>query len=101
MLSVEEARERLLGMAPEPRVETVPLADALGRALAVAVVQAPIDVPPFANAAMDGFAVRAAELPGRLRVAGEVAAGAREWLSVESGAAIRISTGAPLPPGAV
>jgi molybdopterin molybdotransferase len=100
VLSVEQARERLLGMTPEPRVETVQLADALGRALAVAVIQAPIDVPPFANAAMDGFAVRAADLPGRLRVTGEVAAGASEWPSVQPGAAIRISTGAPLPPGA-
>lgn len=100
MLSVGEARERLLSMAPEPRIETVLLADALGRALAVAVIPAPIDVPPFANAAMDGFAVRAADLPGRLRVTGEVAAGSAEWPSVESGGAIRISTGAPLPPGA-
>jgi molybdopterin molybdotransferase len=100
VLSVEEARERLLGMAPEPRVETVPLADALGRALAVAVIQAPTDVPPFANAAMDGFAVRAADLPGRLRVTGEVAAGAAEFPSLEPGGAMRISTGAPLPPGA-
>lgn len=100
MLSVEQARERLLGMTPVPRVETVQLADALGRALDVAVIQAPIDVPPFTNAAMDGFAVRAADLPGRLRVTGEVAAGASEWPSVQPGAAIRISTGAPLPPGA-
>lgn len=100
MLSVEEARERLLGMAPELRVETVRLADARGRALALAVIQAPIDVPPFANAAMDGFAVRVADLPGRLRVTGEIAAGASEWPSVQPGAAIRISTGAPLPPGA-
>lgn len=100
MLSVGQARERLLSMAPEPRIETVLLADALGRALAVAVIPAPIDVPPFANAAMDGFAVRAADLPGRLRVTGEVAAGSAEWPSVESGGAIRISTGAPLPPGA-
>jgi molybdopterin molybdotransferase len=100
VLSVEEARERLLSMAPEPRVETVQLAGALGRALAVTVIQAPIDVPPFSNAAMDGFAVRAADLPGRLRVTGEVAAGAREWPSVQPGAAIRISTGARIPPGA-
>ena len=54
MLSVEEAREQLLGMAPEAGIETVPLADALGRALAAEVIQAPSDVPPFANAAMDG-----------------------------------------------
>jgi molybdopterin molybdotransferase len=100
VLSVGEARERLLGMAPEPRVETVQLADALDRTLDVAVIQAPIDVPPFSNSAMDGFAVRAADLPGRLPVIGEVVAGAREWPSVQPGAAIRISTGAPLPPGA-
>jgi len=100
VLSVEEARERLLGMAPEARIETVLLADALGRALAADVIQAPMDVPPFANAAMDGFAVRSVDLPGRMHVTGEVAAGAAKWPSVEPGAAIRISTGAPLPPGA-
>jgi len=100
VLSVEEARERLLGMAPKPRVESVTLAGALGRALAVTVIPARIDVPPFANAAMDGFAVRAADLPGRLRIMGEVAAGAREWPALRPGTAIRISTGAPLPSGA-
>ena len=100
MLSVEEARERLLGMAPEPRVETISLGGALGRALAASVVQASIDVPPFTNSAMDGFAVRAADLPGQLRVIGEVAAGAGPLMPVERGTAVRISTGAPLPPGA-
>lgn len=100
MLSLEEARERLLSMAPKPRVETVALIDALGRAPAAPVIEARIDVPPFTNSAMDGFAVRAADLPGRLRVAGEVVAGAGALTSVEPGTAVRISTGAPLPPGA-
>jgi molybdopterin molybdotransferase len=100
VLSVEEARERLLGMAPDARVETVLLGDALGRMPAVPFIAAPIDVPPFTNSAMDGFAVRAADLPGRLRVTGEVAAGAGALTAVEPGAAVRISTGAPLPPGA-
>jgi molybdopterin molybdotransferase len=49
---------------------------------------------------MDGFAVRAADLPGRLRVIGEVAAGADALISVQQGTSVRISTGAPLPPGA-
>lgn len=100
MLNVEEARERLLGMAPDPRVESVPLEAALGRALAVPDIEAPIDVPPFANSAMDGFAVRAEDLPGRLRLVGEIVAGAGVLTSVEPGSAVRISTGAPLPPGA-
>ncbi len=100
MLTVEEARERLLGMAPEPRIETVPLSDALGRAPARTVIDAPMNVPPFTNSAMDGFAVRAADLPGRLRVTGEVAAGPGALTPLEPGTAVRISTGAPLPPGA-
>jgi molybdopterin molybdotransferase len=100
VLSIEEARERLLGMGPDPRVEMVPLGNALGRAPAAPFIEAPIDVPPFTNSAMDGFAVRAADLPGRLRVTGEVAAGAGALTSVEPGTAVRISTGAPLPPGA-
>ncbi|HEX9739052.1 MAG TPA: molybdopterin molybdenumtransferase MoeA, partial [Candidatus Limnocylindria bacterium] len=100
MLSVEDARARLLGMAPEPRAETVPLAEALGRALMFDVIQSTSDVPPFANAAMDGFAVRAADLPGRLRIMGEVAAGARALPALQPGVAMRISTGAPIPPGA-
>ena len=87
-------------MAPEPRAETVPLAEALGRALMFDVIQSTSDVPPFANAAMDGFAVRAADLPGRLRIMGEVAAGARALPALQPGVAMRISTGAPIPPGA-
>ena len=87
-------------MAPEPRAETVPLAEALGRALMLDVIQSTSDVPPFANAAMDGFAVRAADLPGRLRIMGEVAAGARALPALQPGVAMRISTGAPIPPGA-
>jgi molybdopterin molybdotransferase len=63
-------------------------------------VNAAVDVPPFANSAMDGYAVRAADTPGRLRVIGEVAAGADGLPAVEPGTAVRIMTGAPLPPGA-
>ena len=73
MITVEEAHERLLASRPVPRTEKVPLSVAVGRVLGEPSLVAPIDVPPFANSAMDGFAVRAADLPGRLRVTGEVA----------------------------
>lgn len=100
MLSVEEARDRLLALAPPARIETVPIANALGRVAAAETLVASSDVPPFANSAMDGFAVIASDLPGRLTISGEVSAGAETLPTVVSGTAVRISTGAPLPPGA-
>ena len=100
VITLEDAVSRLVAMAPEPRIETVSLASAVGRALAVPTTTATVDVPPFANAAMDGFAVRAADVPGRLRIIGEVAAGSEALPDVLPGTAARISTGAPIPPGA-
>ena len=100
MISVEEARERLLARRPPTRIEVVTLAQALGRVPIDPSLTAPVDVPPFANSAMDGFAVRAADLPGRLRIIGEVAAGDGTLPEVVSRTAVRISTGAPVPPGA-
>src|SRR5438105_4506550 len=83
-------------------VERVGIADATGRVLAEDVL-ADTDLPPFDRAQMDGYAVRSAdlrELPARLRVVGEAAAG-RGWRGVMSkGEAVRIMTGAPLPAGA-
>ena len=107
LLSVEEARARVLAAIPGalPR-ETVPLAAALGRVLAADVLAA-TDLPPWDNSAMDGYAIRAADVhaateaePVRLRVSGEVAAGVASEETVRSGAAIRIATGAPVPAGA-
>jgi len=79
---------------------------ALGRVLAETVV-ARDNLPPFTNAAMDGYALLAVDTygatsgaPTRLRVVGEIAAGAVSPATVRSGTAIRIMTGAPLPPGA-
>jgi molybdopterin molybdotransferase len=100
VIPVEEARTRLIALAPAARVERVPIAAALGRVPASRTVTAEQDVPPFANSAMDGFAVRAADLPGRLRIVGESAAGSGELPEVDRGDAARISTGAPMPPGA-
>ena len=100
MLTLDEAYRRLLARAHQAGMESVSLADAVGRALAEPKVVAAVDVPPFANSAMDGFAVRSADTPGRLRLTGEIAAGAIELPAVEAGTAVGIMTGAPLPPGA-
>ncbi len=106
MISLEEARARLLADCPPAPAEQVALADALGLVLAEDVA-APEAVPPFASSAMDGFAVRAADVaaagdraPARLRVTGTLAAGAAPEVPVGPGEAVRIMTGAPLPPGA-
>ena len=100
MLSLDEAYRRLLARAHLTDAERVPLIDAVGRVLVQPKVIAAVDVPPFANSAMDGFALRVADVPGTLRLAGEVSAGAGELPTVEPGTAVRIMTGAPIPPGA-
>jgi molybdopterin molybdotransferase len=105
-LRLEVARERMLaGVAPLP-AETVPIGAALGRVLAVDGI-ARETLPPWDNSAMDGFAVRAADVaaaapgsPVRLRVTGESAAGHAPTDRVERGSAMRVLTGAMLPDGA-
>jgi molybdopterin molybdotransferase len=79
--------------------ETVPIGEAVGRVLAEDA-RAAVDLPPFDSSAMDGFAVRAADTPGRLRVVGHAAAGRPEARRLEAGEAIAISTGAVVPDGA-
>jgi molybdopterin molybdotransferase len=100
MLTLEEAQLRLLARASITGDEEVELAAAAGGVLADPRIVAPVDVPPFANSAMDGFALRASDTPGTLPIVGEVAAGSRELPTVGAGEAVRITTGAPLPPGA-
>ena len=102
MLSVPDALARVLALAPQPLAcETVPLSDALDRH-AAADVTALLTQPPFAAAAMDGYAVRFADLaPDHpLRLIGESAAGRRYPGHLGPGEAVRIFTGAPLPDGA-
>ncbi len=106
MIPLVEAQERVLASCGPNDVVTVALDDALGAVLAE-TVSAPEDVPPFANTAMDGYAVRAADLtgassehPARLRVVGTLAAGAAPSVAVGPGQALRIMTGAPFPDGA-
>ena len=107
LLSVEEARARVLGAIRRPLpAEVLPVGEALGRVLAGPVV-ADTDLPPWDNSAMDGYAILASdvaaaseEAPLRLPIVGEVAAGAMAEISLRPGTAVRIATGAPLPRGA-
>jgi molybdopterin molybdotransferase len=106
MLSVEEALEGVLSYFHTLESEEVPILEALGRVLAEDVYS-DIDIPPHSNSAMDGYAVLAAdtegagtESPKRLRVIADLAAGYVTETEVKPGTAIRIMTGAPVPPGA-
>lgn len=105
-ISVEEARAYILKHFHPLEAERAALLDSLDRVLAEDMI-ADMDVPPFNNSAMDGYAVRAEDItdasPGRpvvLRVIGDLAAGYIAQRTVERGTAMRIMTGAPLPPGA-
>ena len=100
MLSLDEARRRILERVTPSPGESISIADAVGRVLLDPRVVAAVDVPPFANSAMDGFAIRAADAPGPLRLTGEVAAGAATLPSIDPGSTVRIMTGAPMPPDA-
>jgi len=105
-LSFGEARDRVLAAVKPLAAERVPLVEAAGRALRAAIV-APHALPPFRNTAMDGFAVRSADLarasdasPVTLRVVEVLAAGHAPSRPIASGQAARIMTGAMLPEGA-
>ncbi|HSK04414.1 MAG TPA: hypothetical protein VK932_24335, partial [Kofleriaceae bacterium] len=97
MRSVSEAMRAVLERVPRLTAEAVALGDACGRVLAADVIAARA-LPGFDNSAMDGYAARAAELPGTLPIAGVVAAGEVRGAPVPPGAAVRIFTGAPMPP---
>jgi molybdopterin molybdotransferase len=106
MLTVDEARTRVLDAVELLNVEDVLISDALGSVLAHDQ-HAPHPLPRFANSAMDGFAVRGSDAevasqssPVTLEVVGEIRAGDPGSVRVESGTAARIMTGGALPPGA-
>ncbi|MBS0386618.1 MAG: hypothetical protein JSS00_14845, partial [Proteobacteria bacterium] len=99
VISVAAARAVLLGLARPMPAELVRLEQCLGRTLATPVVPARAQ-PPFAASAMDGYAVRSADTPGRLRVVGEAGAGHAFEQPLGRGECARIFTGAPLPGGA-
>jgi molybdopterin molybdotransferase len=97
----EHARHvaELLAPALAWTTETVPLVDALGRVTADAVAS-PVDLPLFRNSQMDGFAARSTDLPGSLRIVGEIAARPGEPPPLGAGMVVRIMTGAVVPDGA-
>jgi len=99
LLAIDEALGRVLAHARPLAAEEVGLRDASGRVLAEDAV-ATTDLPPFDSSAMDGYAVRAADTPGTLRVVDQSAAGRPARARVEAGQAIAISTGAVVPAGA-
>jgi molybdopterin molybdotransferase len=105
MISFEQALATILARVPTLDAEVVPLREAAGRVLRERVA-APRPVPPADNSGFDGVAFRAADAAGaspaspvRLRLVGEVAAGGRREHPIGAGEAVRIMTGAPVPPG--
>ncbi len=99
VLTVAQALDLIASrFKPVAEAEQVPLAAALSRVLAADMVST-LDLPPFDNAAMDGYAVRAADLGGALPVAGTLYAGLAPVAAPVPGTALRIFTGAPVPEG--
>jgi molybdopterin molybdotransferase len=104
MLTVREGQERIVAqIGGAVAAETLPVTRALARVLAVDV-EAPFDVPPADNSAVDGYAVGSADIPTAgtrtLEVVGDLAAGAVYGDALRAGEALRIMTGAPMPVGA-
>jgi molybdopterin molybdotransferase len=99
LLTFDAAQQRVLERVRRLPAESVAIAEA-GSRVTAAEVTARVDLPPFASSAMDGFAVRAADLPGTLRIVGESAAGRPFDGQLEPGCAVAISTGAVVPESA-
>ena len=98
LLTREEALARVLAHVRPLESEEVALVDALGRVLADDA-RAVVDLPPFASSAMDGFAVRAADTPGRFPVVARIAAGVPAPRPLGVGEAMAIATGGVVPEG--
>jgi molybdopterin molybdotransferase len=99
LISIAEARERVLARVQPLEAERIPVADALDRVLADDV-RATGDVPPFPSSAMDGYAVKEGPAGRELSLVGESRAGAPSDHTLADGEAVRISTGAAVPAGA-
>ena len=98
-LAIGDALDLVLSRARPLAGETVPVGVAVGRVLAEPAA-ALVDLPPFDSSAMDGYAVRAGDTPGQLRVVGHSAAGTPFSGALSAGEAVGISTGAEVPHGA-
>src|SRR5260370_31327524 len=106
MVSADEAPTQVLGRVATLGIERVSIREALGRILAEEITSSR-DIPGFDNSAMDGYAVRAADVsaasegsPRRLKVTETIAAGSMPTVRLKAGEAARIMTGAPVPEGA-
>jgi len=102
LLSIQNALDMILTALPQPKVEACPITAACGRVLAEDIFS-PLDLPPFDNSSMDGFAVRSVEItrpPVRLPVSADIPAGASQVEALPAGSAARILTGAVMPQGA-
>src|ERR1051325_10108779 len=106
MLELEDAQQQVLSLVHPLEAEALPLSSAIGRFLSEDMT-APLDLPPFDNSAMDGYAVRAEDLtqaspkaPVPLRLIGHVAAGESFAGELGRGECLRLFTGSPLPRGA-
>ena len=99
LLSLAEAHSRVLERVDPLDGETVPLAHASGRVLADDA-RSVVDLPPFPSSAMDGFAVRSDDTPGRLPVVAHIAAGVPAPRALRTGEAMGIATGGVVPDGA-
>ena len=106
LLNVDTALANILGDVKALAPESVSLADALDRVIAADIIS-PLDLPPFDNSAMDGYAIQhtdssgaSADKPATLNVTMDILAGSAPQGEVKSGSAARIMTGAPIPNGA-
>jgi molybdopterin molybdotransferase len=99
LLSMEEAQHLVLARVERLPLETVSIDEAAGRVLAEPA-KAVVDLPPFDSSAMDGFALRSADTPGRLPVSVRVAAGSPAPRGLQPGEAMGIATGGVVPDGA-
>ena len=99
LLTIAEAQARILERVEPLDAEAAALADVAGRVLAAPALST-VDLPPFASSAMDGFAVRAADVPGTLPVVERIAAGRPASRALAAGEAMGIATGAAVPEGA-
>src|SRR5437764_5866721 len=99
LLSYDDARRLVLERVEPLDAEPVDLSDAAGRFLAETALSV-VDLPPFASSAMDGFVVRAADVPGTLPVVARIAAGRPAPRPLAAGEAMAIATGGVVPDGA-
>src|SRR4051794_29109406 len=99
LVSIEEAQRLVLERVEPLPAETVLLDEARGRILAQPATAA-VDLPPFDSSAMDGFALRSEDTPGRLPVSHRIAAGSPAPRALQPGEAMGIATGGVVPEGA-